>query len=160
MKETKITIGQVVDLFSVLDRIKLNAVPERAVRDAVLTNYVNLKRVNDKVGNAIENARKKLIEGKDKDIAELQRLRDEEQASTDEARKMDIRKTIERDHADLLAIESELSAFARKKRQEEVKDVEIIKIDRDALMDALAASGMAFGAVDILNPPLCHLIKA
>lgn len=138
----------VLDAFRFINGIKMNVVSDKETRAAIISNHLKMYKVAEEHEVELKKMYDKLFEDKEEDMQKLHALRGEFHTTESEERRGEIVKEISENYSEHISLENEFNEFFEKRLNEEL-DVELVKFDKEAFINACADSGIEFTMIDI-----------
>ena len=143
--------GKIIEAFRLINGIKMNVVTDKETRSAIIGNHLQMYKMAENHDNEVKEAYKKLFEGKEEDAQKVNELRQEfNTVGTTDERKIEIVKELTETYRPIIELEVEFNKVVEDMLNQDV-DLNIVKLDKEAFVNACADSGIEFTMVNILR---------
>ena len=143
--------GKIIEAFRLINGIKMNVVTDKETRSAIISNHLQMYKMAENHENEVKEAYKKLFEGKEEEAQKVNELRQEfNTVGTTDERKIEIVKELTETYRPIIELEVEFNKVVEDMLNQDV-DLNIVKLDKEAFVNACADSGIEFTMIEILR---------
>lgn len=141
--------SRVIEIFNFLNTIKISKISDKEVRNAIISNHLAMYKIAKEHNEEIQEVQKKLFEGKEAEIQELNDLRQQYKEETDNLKKQDLVFRISNECSDILALEKEFNDMFVESLNTEI-NVNIKKVSQEKFVEACVEADVEITTGDLI----------
>lgn len=142
--------SKVIEIFNFLNGIKLNKITNKSVRGTIISNHMLMYNTVKQYEGDLKELQRKLFEGKEDRVQELNTLREEYKNTKDSTLKKTIENNIVSNFSDILSIEIDFNNEVMSMMYSEI-DVDIKKFDKNDFIESCIEAEVDFTAGSLLS---------
>lgn len=139
----------IINCFKFLNELSINKITNKDTKADILSNILQMNNIYKEYESGLDIVRKKLFEGKDKEIQELSELREKYSKSDNKEEKTSIVSEITSKYSDILKLEEEFSNIMKNITNETI-DLNLRKIQRSKFLEACNECGIELSLSDLI----------